>query len=407
MLRTDADGKLSLSGDADGPPFERIRRGWYWQVIGPRNTLRSASLDGETLDDVATDARDRSPPAKRADDAKAKAKRPSPADGPGPDDQALHYRIQKLSIGSNPVTIVASAPRAAVWGPLREAMTTLAISLLALGLALIAAIVLQIQLGLRPLKRLRQAIADIRAGRIDRVPGRQPREIQPVVDELHGLLGENAANLERARRNVANLAHGLKTPLATLAVGLSSREAHTASTDLYPLVDMMERRIRHHLGRARVAVLSGPARTRTLIAPRIGDIGDAMAKIYAGKHIRLFLEIDADLAVACEPQDFDEMAGNIIDNAFKWARSNVAIRVHEEQRMTVLAVEDDGAGLSDQQVAQVLRPGQRLDEAAPGFGFGLSITRELAELYGGGLDFNRSAMGGLFVSLRLPAAGKK
>jgi signal transduction histidine kinase len=292
-------------------------------------------------------------------------------------------------------------------GPLREAMTTLAISLAVLGLALVLAIIFQVRLGLRPLERLRRSVADVRAGRSDRVVSEQPLEIQPLVSELNALLAQNAENLDRARRHVANLAHGLKTPLATLSIALSERGRDNAG-ELRPLVTLMERRIRHHLGRARAAALSGPVRTRTLIAPRLDDLGDVLGKIHTERHIALSIDVPRDLAVACEQQDFDEMAGNLMENAFKWARQHVAVRarIHSDGEgvRVVLAIEDDGAGLRPDQMVQVLRPGERLDEAAPGFGFGLSITRELAELYGGAVELAASPSGGLRVLLTLPLA---
>jgi signal transduction histidine kinase len=182
--------------------------------------------------------------------------RPAAADGAGPSGERLHFRVQQAIAGHAPVTIITTAPRAAVMGPLRDAMMTLGISLAVLGLALVLAIVLQVWLGLRPLERLRQAVADVRTGRIERVPAEQPLETVPLVAELNGLLEQNAANLERARRHVANLAHGLKTPLA-LAIALSERGRDGAG-ELHALVVLMERRIRHHLGQARAAALSGP-----------------------------------------------------------------------------------------------------------------------------------------------------
>ena len=284
-------------------------------------------------------------------------------------------------------------------------MTTLAVSLAALGLALILAIVLQVRLGLRPLERLRQAVADVRAGRSDTVPAEQPAEILPLVSELNGLLEQNAANLERARRHVANLAHGLKTPLATLAIALSERGRDGAG-ELHSQVALMERRIRHHLARARAAALSGPTRAHTPVAPRLDDIAKALGKFNADMRIALAQNVPVDLAVACERQDFDEMAGNLLDNAFKWARSKVEVHARQDERRTVeIVIEDDGPGLRPDQIPQVLRPGERLDESAPGFGFGLPITRELAELYGGELNLDASALGGLRVILRLPRAG--
>jgi signal transduction histidine kinase len=402
MLRIADNGTLSLAGNADGPPFERRRHGWYWQVNGPNNTLRSQSLGSANLDLPGGHA-DQPPP--RRDD-RAREDRPRPADAPGPDGEPLHYRSKDVRVAGITATIIVSAPRAAVLGPLRDAMTPLGIALGVLGLGLVLAIMLQVRLGLRPLDRLRKSIAGVRAGRIERVPERQPLEIQPLVSELNGLIEQNFANLERARRHVANLAHGLKTPLATLAVALSGPSGGNAD-ELHPLVNLMERRIRHHLGRARAAVLSGPVRTQTIIAPRINDLGQAMDRIHADKAVRLSIDIAADLAVACEQQDFDEMAGNLLENAFKWSRGRISVRARlENGRNMLLVIEDDGPGLRATQIAQVLRPGERLDEGTPGFGFGLPITHELAELYGGNLDLDDSALGGLRVSLRLPAAMK-
>jgi signal transduction histidine kinase len=391
MLTAGDDGVIAIVGNADGPPFDRRARGWYWEVVGPRNVLRSRSLEGASMN-----APEISRPAKK--------KGPTPAEGAGPGNTALHFRIQQVTVGRTPVTIVASAPRSAVNGPLREAMTTLAISLAVLGLALVLAIVLQVRLGLRPLERLRQSVADVRSGRSERVPAEQPLEILPLVSELNGLLEQNAANLERARRHVANLAHGLKTPLATLAIALSER-GRGAGGELYSLVELMERRIRHHLGRARAAALSGPTRAQTLIAPRIDDVGVALGKIYADKRIALAQNVPHDLAVACEQQDFDEMAGNLLENAFRWAHNKVEVHAdHDDGRSVAIVIEDDGPGLRLDQIPQVLRPGERIDENSPGFGFGLPITRELAELYGGELNLDASVLGGLRVALRLPLA---
>ena len=389
MLKADGD-KIALAGEADGPPFDRPARGWYWQVIGPANTLRSHALLDQTLG-IPEFHR---PPREF---------HPVPGDAPGPYGQTLHFRIQNLQVGEMPITIIATAPRAAIVDPLRDAMRTLVLSLVVLGIALIVAILLQVRLGLRPLERLRQAIVEVRAGKRERVPPEQPREIQPLTTELNALLDQNAENLERARRHVANLAHGLKTPLATLAIASSRTDP---SGQLQALVALMERRIRHHLGRARAAALSGPVRTRTPVGSRLVDIADALTKIYAERNITVTQTVVSDLDAACEQQDFDEMAGNILDNAFKFARSRVDVTARlEDGRWIGIAIEDDGPGLRADQRDQVLRPGERLDEATPGFGFGLPIARELAELYGGSIELSAADKGGLRVTLKLPRAG--
>jgi len=405
MLRVDSGRRITLAGNADGPPFERVRRGWYWQVTGPDNTLRSASLDGADLDSFVLKERgERRPPPPPKKDREDREDRPWPADGIGPEDEHLHYRITSVKVGAVDVRIMASSPRGAVLGPLREAVTTLGISLALLGLALVLAMLLQIRLGLRPLERLRQALTDIRAGLSERVPSRQPQEIRPMVDELNALLDQNAANLERARRHVANLAHGLKTPLATLAVATSADSPRDPMM-LQGLVTQMERRIRHHLGRARMAALTGPVRAQTQIAPRLQDLGDVLGKIHADRSIAFSTEMPANLTAACEPQDFDEMAGNLLDNAFMWARTSVIVRASSNDAMVCIVIEDDGPGLALAQREEVLRPGKRLDEAAPGFGFGLSIVNELAELYGGSIALSEAPRGGMRAALELPATG--
>lgn len=405
-------GDLSLDGSADGPPFDRPGRGWYWQVSGPRNLLRSRALGDDTLDVSRLPLPPPPPPPPhRSGSPPPPLPRagppPRPADGPGPGGEALHYRIQHIAIAGLPVEIVATSPRAAVMAPLREAMTTLGLALLALGAALLIAIILQVRLGLRPLDRLRGAIAEVRAGRRSTVPEEQPAEVRPLVSELNELLKQNAANLERARAHVANLAHGLKTPLATLGVALSARDDGDGASrsKLAELVDLMERRIRHHLGRARAAALAGPTRSRTTLAPAMADLGNVLSKVHAARGIAFSSDVPASLAVACEPQDFDEIAGNLLDNAFKWSATTVSVRATDEARRVLLQIEDDGPGLVPEQVPHLLKPGQRLDETAPGFGFGLSITRELVDLYGGSLDFASAPAGGLCVSLRLPKAG--
>ncbi|MDR3422479.1 MAG: HAMP domain-containing sensor histidine kinase [Xanthobacteraceae bacterium] len=404
MLRSQ-NGTLTLAGNADGPPFDGHPRGWYWEAIGPNNTLRSRALGNRDLDISKIAIRPPPPPPPPPpageDRPPPPGSRPAPGDDIGPDQQWLLFRILRTTVSGMPLTIVATAPRAAVLGPLREAMTTLAISLFALAIALVLAMIFQVRLGLQPLERLRRSIAEVRAGRSDRIAEVQPREVQPLVSELNSLLEQNALNLDRARRHVANLAHGLKTPLATLAVALPKDER---GTEMHGLVELMERHIRHHLGRARAAALNGPTRARTVLGPHITDLGAVLGKVH-DKHVDFNVDIAGDLAVACEEQDFDEMAGNLLDNAFQWTRKKVDVYAGvKDANSVVLSIEDDGPGLDLEQVPQVLQPGQRLDEHAPGFGFGLSITRELAELYGGSLEFQKSPAGGVRVVVTLPKA---
>ncbi len=399
-LRHGPDG-LSAGRNLDGPPFDRPRAGWYWQARRGDETLRSGSLEGRDLD--ARDGAEAAPPHP-GPRAAPRATDPRPADGTDPWGEPLILRILTLDpdAPAGPAILVASAPAAALNGPLGEAARVLALALGVLGLCLMAGTVAQVRLGLRPLERLRRDLADIRAGRRDRVPGQQPTEILPLAAEVNALLDQNAANLDRARTHVANLAHGLKTPLATLALALSDRR-RDADGALGALVGAMDRQVRHHLRRARAAALEGGTRRRTDLAAHVADLRTTFLRLYAHKAPALITGIAPGLSAACDGQDVDEMLGNLIDNACQWCRGTVRVSGAVEDGQTLVTVEDDGPGLDPAAVGRVLRRGQRLDETVPGNGFGLSITTELAELYGGGLQLDRSALGGLRARLRLPA----
>lgn len=396
-LGLNMDGRVVLRHDVEGPPFDRPASGWFWEVrSGLDLVARSASLPpGPGL--PSPDAADTRPSPPGRSDA------PRPGQGPGPDGVPLRLRSRETRIGSKLATVTAAAPLRALTDPLRDVLVNLCAALALLGAGLVGAALVQVRVGLEPLRRLERDLAAVRAGRIERIPGDQPAEIGPLVGEVNALLDENAANLGRARRHVANLAHGLKTPLATLAVKL---DAPTGDPDgqLRRLVDLMDRRIRHHLARARAAALGGPARARTASAPRAEDLAAALRKVHADRRIACAVAVPTDLVLGCDAEDIDEMLGNLMDNAFKWGRSCVRVAARAEGRAAVLTVEDDGPGLDTTAIPDALLPGRRLDEAAPGHGFGLPITRELAELYGGALALGRSELGGLKVALTLPLA---
>jgi signal transduction histidine kinase len=389
-------GALRIRGNIDAPPFDRPGRGWYWQVESAGRKLASPSLRGSILAVPADVPR----PFLRDD------RRPWPADLTGPRGERLIARIAERSGPDGAaLRIIATAPREALHGPLRDMLLPLIVSMLVLAAILLAALALGLRLGLRPLERLRGELALVRSGRAARVnASAQPVEVAPLVAELNSLLSENEAGLERARRHVANLAHGLKTPLATLAITLAEpgRDADGALTSL---VGRMDRLIRHHLARARSAALGGPSRSRTDLASCLQDMAAVMAQVHVGRSPILFrYDGPRGLAAACEPQDCDELFGNLLDNAFRHAHGSVLVRTEREGRNIAVRIDDDGAGLLETDLEDLLRPGLRHDESTPGYGFGLPIAREIAELYGGGLTLSRSELGGLMVRTVLPAA---
>lgn len=389
-------GTVGIGDVAEQPPFDRPLHGWYWQVRYPGGVLPSPSLAGVPPPQLPP------PPPFWNWGLFGLA---APADGPGPNGQDLHWRMIRRMVGAVPVTVAVSAPADAVRRPMIEALFPLFVALAIIGLALLAAMFWQVRVGLRPLRTLRERLSDIRAGRSEALPEGQPCEIAPLAEEVNLLLAENAQGLARARRHLANLAHGLKTPLATMQLALERTSDPVAAAALEDQVAAMDRLVRHHLARARTAALEkAPIRARSELSPRLSDIVAMMGSLYAERRLRFDLEVQDGLAAAVEAQDFDEIFGNLLDNACKWAKGRISVSARSAGRVAIVSVEDDGAGLQDERAAEMLRPGSRMDEATPGHGFGLPIAVELAELYGGSLKLCRSKLGGLAAEVTLPVA---
>lgn len=388
-LESQPDGVIALGRNVDAPPFDNPRTGWFWLA---RTADRSWHSRGPV------------PPDLNLGPEPGPTGRPGPLAARGVGGRPVRMRVHVAEIGGQAVTVAAAAPIEALYGPLRDALVPLVTALLVLGASLILATVLQVRTGLRPLRDLQRRLAEVRTGQIERLPTLQPDEVRPLVAEMNSLLDQNAANLERARRHVANLAHGLKTPLAALTLALQE-PARDPDRSLRGLTLTMDRRIRHHLARARAAALGVAARRTLPLAARIADHAAAFAKIYADKKVRIDIAVAAEITVACDAQDLDEMIGNLLDNAFKWCGGAVRVAAEPRDKVIELIVEDDGPGVLPERLQDILRPGQRLDESVPGDGFGLAIVSELAELYGGGVSLARSPLGGLRAALLLPSAG--
>jgi signal transduction histidine kinase len=412
-VQRDGSGRLTVTTALNGPPFDRPGSGWAWQVVGPDGEIVSASLAGHAamkLPPVHSGRFGNLPGLPEWFGALRSLGHPRSADGADADGQPLHWRILDVPISAETVTVAATAPYRAIYGPLRDALLPLALALAVLGFLLVGAMLAQVRLGLRPLTNLRVGLADIRAGRRSAISTDQPSEILPLVEEVNSLLADNAEGLARARRHVANLAHGLKTPLAALGLALEKRPAGaTARAVAVPSLDamrdqleLMERLIRHHLARARAAALAGPARASTNVAARLSDLAGMMANIHRERGLAFDVSAAPDVAVAIETQDFDEILGNLLDNACKWARLRVTVSANTDDRRVVIDIDDDGLGLDATAMPEAMRPGHRIDEATPGHGFGLPIAAELVELYGGSLGLWRAPAGGLRARVVLP-----
>lgn len=295
------------------------------------------------------------------------------------------------------VQIRVAVPRREIDRPVLAALAPLAASLAILGLALGGAALLQLRIGLRPLRRLREAVEAIRHGRATRVPEDMPDELVPLASELNALTADNAAALAGARASAANLAHSLKTPVATLGLYLTGDAGAEAQ------LARINATLRHHLGRARATTIN--RRAATLVAPALADLTATISALHGGRVV-VSLDVTDGLTAAVDGQDLAELAGNLIDNAARHAVATVGVTARAADGGILLTVSDDGRGIPVDDRTRATDPGTRLDERGDGHGFGLSIARELAELYGGALTLDDAPGGGLLASVSLPSADR-
>lgn len=363
--------------------------GWQWRIAGPDGAVGRADLPAPAPLPAA------GPPAPPAPPLPPGPPGPRPVEARGQDGGALHARTIAIATRRGAVTLTAAAPRAVVARPIEGALAPLLFALAAVAALLTAALLVQLRVGLRPLRRLGEQVAAIRTGQRTRVDDDQPAELQPLAAELNAFAEENEAALATARAAAANLAHALKTPVAALAIDLREQPHHAAT------VTRIDRTIRHHLSRARAAAVN--RRVATPLAPAVADLATVVARLHRGTPLAIERQVADDLAVAVDAQDLDELIGNLLDNAARHAASRIAIGARRDGRHVHLTIADDGPGIAAHERAQVLQPGTRLDERGDGHGFGLAIVAELAALYGGTLALEENVPHGLRVELTLPA----
>jgi signal transduction histidine kinase len=251
-----------------------------------------------------------------------------------------------------------------------------------LGLGLLVATLFQVRFGLAPLRAIRHDLSAIRSGDAERLDGELPTEIGPLQQELNALIQSNREIVERARTHVGNLAHALKTPLSVITN--EARERHDPlASKVVEQAELMRTQITHHLDRARVAARSGAIGDITDVDGVLKGLKRALDRIYESRALELTVDSSPGLKFQGEKQDFEEMVGNLLDNACKWAKSQVwvsAARCDGAGNFEVL-LDDDGPGLTGPDRAKAVKRGQRLDETKPGCGLGLSIVADLAHLY--------------------------
>jgi signal transduction histidine kinase len=311
--------------------------------------------------------------------------------------QSLHIRSRTR----NGEQVEVAAPAEIVTVPIRQYARTTYLSVGMLAVALVLISWLQFRATLGPLRALRDGLARIRAGERQTLPEEQPAELLPLALEMNALIAQNEADLANARRHVANLAHGLKTPLATLAL---RQVRDNASTEARAIVADLDQRIEHHLGRARAAASGSGGGAHANVFDVANQLSKAMIHLHRERALTVALRVPRNCVAAVDRQDLDEMLGNLLDNACRHANEAVRLTCTRDGSRLLMRVEDDGPGIAAEQITAAFRAGTRLDEAGRGYGFGVSICLELAELYGGTLRLDRSAeLGGLEAKLAVPA----
>lgn len=402
-LEINAAGQAEISRRLSDPRLERPYSGLYWQVDrmpagntpGETAVLRSRSLwDGELQ-----------VPNDRLADGEHHEHRLN-----GPKGESLRMIEQSLYLAEQPAAypeqtlrLIVAADEKLLAEPVDRLRGLLLIALSLLAAGLILAAIIQVVAGLRPLKHLRDELTRLHDGEQALLGGSHPGEIQPLVDELNTVLARNAEYVERARRQAGNLAHAVKTPLAVLANAAAANPGELADL-VSSQVDVARQHIDHHLARARIAAAAQVRSQHCQLRPAIEGLLRLMQRVHAERNLALGLDDSQEnLVFRGEAQDLQEMLGNLLDNACKWAKSRVNVTASRQDALLRIDIDDDGPGIPVADRPLLLQRGQRGDEQTPGSGLGLAIVDDLASLYTGRLELLDSPHGGLRTRLWLPA----
>lgn len=389
LLVEDENAQQSLP--SIDPRYTQANSGWYWQIVDSTGSISNVSTSafGVVIPhlDIPFDEENK--------------RRGNTIDEDG---KRLRLFERKLFVEEqNQVTITVTADWDEVAGEVSSFQNQAFMALVVIGLFLASLCALVARLSLGPLLRLSSEVEDVRTGEHSRIIGDFPKEILPVKSEINALLDVNDKILDRAKNQVGDLAHGLKTPIAVIR-----NETENSNSKLVPQqLDKMQSIVSRYLDRAQLAARTAARGKKTDVVAAVSRIVSVMNKLHRDKHAKLIVEDGFAVSFLGDAEDFDELAGNIIDNAMKWASTRVEVHITKPSPSVLqIVVEDDGAGLSEQEQRAVFQRGRRLDEQVQGSGLGLGIVSELISVYGGEIELGTAKLGGLQVKMQLPAANR-
>lgn len=375
---------LTLNRELGDPRFDRVFSGWYWQITDGQNRL----LTSRSLWDQQLEINNQPGLTYRAVS--------------GPNGRPARLSERDVRLPGLPVTLHVSVAGEIdeIEAEVAEFQRLLWLSLLVLGSLLLLAVWLQLRWGLEPLRRVQKSLEAVQRGQENKLDTDLPSELRPLAGTINAVLEQDQRFIERGRAAAGNLAHALKTPvsvISTLSEQLPSDQARALRRE----VKRLDLAVRHHLARASAAGTVAVGRSHDVMVV-LDPVLTGIARLAGRRALRFTAPAGRVVTTRVDPQDLQEIVGNVLENAIKWARSEVIMTVDADNDGLLLRIQDDGPGMSDAQIHTALDRGVKLDETTPGSGLGLSIVSDLAKLYGGHVSLTRWQDGGLTVEIRLP-----
>jgi signal transduction histidine kinase len=396
LLAFEADGRLKTPSSPSDNRFYEAYSGLYWQIedLARKQRLRSPSLFDYAL--------------------------PLPDDKhetgsihryrlPGPDNTEVDVQERQIIVaapgGPRTLRIAVGIDASELDKANRDFIMALLPYLAILGLLLVVMSVLQLSFGLRPLAAIAKDMVSIRQRKVDQLSGPYPAELQDLVTQLNELLQAQGKAMEMARGRASDLAHGLKTPLTILAndaLTLREKGENEIADELEQLVTDMQAHVQHELARSRIAQSPRLRRSDADITKTVQDIIRTLKRTAEGELLDWPVSAMPGIMVPVDPQDLRDLLGNLLENAAKWARTTVKTIVLNAGNDLLVLIEDDGPGVDPEKIAIMTKRGMRLDYGKPGTGLGLTIAKDITDVYGIDLHLENRPEGGFRVTLRLP-----